>query len=93
MKRNTFSVAKSLATSNKLNDINRLDLTVFAGHAIHAHGNHAAGVRDMTDKEAFTVRTLMCLLTAREDGDERDVNTAIDALAREFALEHYPPRD
>jgi hypothetical protein len=40
----------------------------------------------------FTTRQLMALLTARADGDDKSASVIIDALAKAYGLENYPPR-
>jgi len=40
----------------------------------------------------FTTRQLMALLTARADGDDKAASAIVDALAKAYGLENYPPR-
>jgi hypothetical protein len=44
------------------------------------------------ERDAFTTRCLMILRTARADGDRKTVRVVLDALAKEYGLENYPPR-
>ena len=39
-----------------------------------------------------TTTLLMLLLTARADRDSTQTRVAIEALAKEYGLENYPPR-
>jgi len=48
--------------------------------------------KEIKNRDAFTTRQLMALLTARADGDRKTEQVVLAALAKAHGLENYPPR-